>query len=100
GIQFVNKLGRQMLEPIAGQLAGATFSDILTEPTERQHIGQRLERLLSGAELTFSHESTHQRHDGNLLAVDWAHTRLVQEDGNYAVLSVGLDTTARRRAER
>src|SRR5256885_10222431 len=67
GIQFVNKLGRQMLEPIAGQLAGVTFSDILTDPAERQHIGQRLEKLLSGAELTFSHESTHQRHDGNFL---------------------------------
>ncbi len=99
-IQFVNKLGRQLLEPIAGQLTGATFSDILTEPAERQHIEQHLGKLLDGAEMTFSHESTHQRRDGNFLAVDWFHTRLVQEDGNCAVLSVGLDTTARKRAER
>jgi diguanylate cyclase (GGDEF)-like protein/PAS domain S-box-containing protein len=99
-IQFVNKLSRELLEPGTGQLVGATFSDVLTEPTERQHVGQRLEKLLDGTEMTFSHESTHQRRDGNFLAVDWSHTRLVQEDGSGAVLSVGLDTTARKRAER
>ncbi len=99
-IQFVNKLGRQLLEPIAGELVGATFSDVLIEPAERQHVGQRLEKLLDGLELTFSHESIRQRRDGNFLAVDWSHTRLVQEDGNCAVLSVGLDTTARRHAEK
>src|SRR2546426_369419 len=66
-IQFANKLGRQLLEPIAGQLAGATFGDVLTEPAERQHVEQHLGKLLNGAETTFSHESTHQRRDGNFL---------------------------------
>lgn len=99
-IKYVNKLGRRLLARDDAGLHGALFCDVMTTPSERQTIEQRLEQLINGSGVSLAHESACQRPDGLVLFFDWFHTRLVQGDGSVTILSVGLDVTARKRAEK
>jgi len=99
-IQYVNKLGRRLLARDDEDLHGKVFCEVMAAPAERQHIEPRLEQLIGGTSMTLAHESACQREDGLVLFFDWFHTRLAHGPGDSAVLSVGLDITARKRAEK
>ena len=65
-------------------------------PAECQHVPERMARLMEQGHLTF--ETVHQRKNGSLLPTEVS-ARLIQWDGQPAVMSICRDITDRKRVE-
>lgn len=83
-------------------LRGRTFASLSRiEPNLTDTIGVQLSEVARGQRKHFEHEALLVRQDGSTRTIAWIHSYLPSLDGSGpAVLSVGLDITARKKADR
>jgi len=83
-------------------LRGRTFASVSRiEPNLSDLISAQLSEVAKGQRKHFEHEALLVRHDGSTRTIAWIHSHLASADGSGpAVLSVGLDITARKKADR
>ncbi|HEU0204532.1 MAG TPA: bifunctional diguanylate cyclase/phosphodiesterase [Burkholderiaceae bacterium] len=98
-VTFINEQGRRVLAG-HGEVAGHQFISVLADDGTQQRVNDRLAQLLRGHQTHFNHESEVAAADGSSLIVDWHHTRLDRRGEGCAVLCIGVDVTARRKAEK
>lgn len=82
----------------ARSVNAASFSEIFLKPAQRANYQDSLARLKIGMPL--QGEGTLARADGGEREIVWFHSRLDEVDGETAYLSVGLDVTDHKQAER
>ncbi len=99
-ITFINDHGRQASGLEADELVRRSFIDAMIEEGARQRVNIQLTHLLRGQQTHFNHESALTRSDGDVLVIDWHHTRLDAAGAGGAVLCIGVDVTSRRKAEK
>src|SRR5438105_4189268 len=99
-ITFANEQCRRASGRTQAELAGRTFIEMMVEDGERRRVNDRLSQLLSGTQAHFNHESVLACAGGESLTIDWHHTHLKGREAADAVLCIGVDVTARRKAEK
>ena len=95
----------QLLEvnPLAVERLGYTHTELMAmlvnqvdSPEEGSRVPERMARLMEHGHLTF--ETTHLRKDGASIPTEVS-ARLIQWDGQPAIMSICRDITARKRVE-
>jgi PAS domain S-box-containing protein len=88
---------------MACELLGYTYEELMSmtvdqveTPEEAQRVPDRLARLMANGHLAF--ETVHQHKDGSPIPIE-ARTRLINWEGQPAMMSIGRDITERKRAE-
>ncbi|MGH8582308.1 MAG: EAL domain-containing protein [Gammaproteobacteria bacterium] len=99
GIVMVNPYTASITGYTPGEIQGRTFSGLLVAANAPDDPG-RYAQLISGEVQHFKEERELRCKDGSTLIVIWHHSLLRGSDASSpAVLSVGTDITARKRAE-
>ncbi len=99
GIVMVNPYAASISGYTPGEIRGRTFTSLLVAANEPDDPG-RYAQLISGEVQHFKEERDLRCKDGSILNVIWHHSLLRGSDASgAAALSVGMDITARKRAE-
>jgi diguanylate cyclase (GGDEF)-like protein/PAS domain S-box-containing protein len=99
-ILMVNRYGESLTGYRRAELIGLPFTDLLAKGIGGSDAGERLAELVSGKRWHLEEERDLCCKDGTVVNVFWQHSRLGEDVGNEtAVLSVGMDITARKKAE-
>jgi len=100
-LRSVNHFGHQLLEIQKGRLRNINFKDYLQREDEKRDFSSQLERLMLGLESQVRTDSVLVDQSGNRHDLSWLHVRLRHEEGELPlVLSIGMDISDRKRAER
>ncbi|NOY72862.1 MAG: EAL domain-containing protein [Gammaproteobacteria bacterium] len=101
-ILLLNSFGQSLTGYTSDNLSNMRFSDltaISSTPNKNQIISQ-VNAIASGKESTYKHESQLICFNGEVIHVAWLHSHLKHKYSyEPAILSVGLDITARIKAE-
>jgi diguanylate cyclase (GGDEF)-like protein/PAS domain S-box-containing protein len=99
-ILMINPYGQAMTGYSLSELRGRPFVDLLTQKEGVDNLRNHLSDLVAGAREHFEEESDLYCKDHSTLNVVWQHSRLKGEiDDAPVILSVGMDITARKKAE-
>jgi diguanylate cyclase (GGDEF)-like protein/PAS domain S-box-containing protein len=101
-ITFLNEFGLQLFGYQREQLIGRSVIGTIVPPTDSsgRDLVQMIDRLLSQPEEYVHNENENMRSDGSRLWITWRNRVLQTAAGEpRELLSFGMDTTARRRAE-
>lgn len=100
-ILMINPYGLALTGYSIADLQGQAFTTLLPEEESAEKVSSRLTALMTGDLAHFEEECDIRCKDHSVLNVVWQHSRLKGE-GEEApvVLSVGMDITARKKAER
>jgi len=97
-IVMVNSYGCRLMGYQQHELQGMSFSDLLSQQHDK--ATETLEALVQGKCEHFEFESDVHSKDNSTLNIVWQHSRLQSSLPNSPViLSVGMDMTARKKAE-
>jgi len=97
-IIVLNRFGLDLLDSQTGD--GVRFSDILVPEDRTDDILRPLSELAAGRQQRFQHDSRVRGRDGVAHDIAWRHSRIDAGEGDITVLSVGLDVSEQRDAER
>ncbi|MFQ5596656.1 MAG: EAL domain-containing protein [Nitrospiria bacterium] len=99
-IVMVNQHGSDLTGYPQGDLSGRKFTSLLAPDQTSPDLAEALIKLVDGKQGDLSHESVISCRDRSTRHVLWFHSHLARKDAkDPAILSVGLDFTARKRAE-
>ena len=102
-IRSLNAFGESILggpDQIGVQLRETRFTDLMTSPEDSGEVQRALRKLVEGRIDTHQHDATVQDKNHATRSVAWRHSRLDDETGDFSVLSIGLDVSEQRDAER
>lgn len=102
-ILSLNAFGIWILEgPSAGKVhvKETNFIELLGNSSDVKEISWGLQALADGQRTTYQHDATINALDGQERTIAWRHARLENDDGEITVVSVGLDVSEQRDAER
>ena len=101
-ILLINKYGQQLTGYTSEDLRNKRFSDLtdFSNLSEKNNIIIQLNAISSGKRSLYKHESTLLSLSSEFIHVAWLHSHLENHNNHGpAILSVGLDITARIQAE-
>ncbi|TQV69894.1 EAL domain-containing protein [Exilibacterium tricleocarpae] len=99
-LRLLNTEGQRLTGVAKNGLQHVRFTDYI-EDDQRGEIERGIEALFAGTASQFHHESDFISDSGKRLHMDWYHSHLPNTNAEDSlVLSVGLDLTARKIAER
>ena len=97
----INGFGRRLLAGQPGEGLGlSTIFQVCAEEHDIKLFQDSLMQIVNGAEATLQHTSNVIAEGGQVRDIAWRHSRLAIDSDTTAMLSVGLDVTEQRRAER
>ncbi|WP_261842087.1 bifunctional diguanylate cyclase/phosphodiesterase [Aliamphritea ceti] len=99
-LHTLNHFGMQLLGLKQNQQSQLSFFDLLQKDNESQEYVSQLERLMSGLENQVRTDNVLLDAAGNQHDISWLHAKLRQEQGAPMILSIGMDISDRKRAER
>jgi diguanylate cyclase (GGDEF)-like protein len=82
-----------------GQFETDSFLDILVDDEDIVLLKQKLPDLLTNKADKFVHEAWAKNRHGDLLVIAWTHTLVETVQGEFGILSIGMDITQRKRDE-
>ncbi len=99
-IHTANEFTSQLTGLMLSELSGRLFVELIEGNDEKGQISEQLETLFVAPQHRLEHEAGLVCREGGKRHIVWVHTRLRQAHADgVAVLSVGLDVTARIEAE-
>jgi len=99
-ILMVNSYGQKLTGYDAEELKGKRFFALLKQQGQGTEVSEYLHELIEGKSEHFELESDLECKDKDVLNIVWQHSRLHrQASEGPAILSVGMDITARKKAE-
>lgn len=99
-ILMVNPYGQALMGYEPGELKGMLFFKLLRQEEAGIEISEYLDELAEGKREHFELEADLECKDGGTLNIVWQHSRLQgQSFEGPIILSVGMDITARKKAE-
>jgi len=102
-IIFMNDFGQRLFGYAQEELVGRSVLELIVPDTEEssgRNLVAMIHDLLAHPERYVSNENENVARDGRRLWIMWRNTPIVDEDGKLVeILSTGIDTTDRRRAE-
>ena len=96
----LNHFGMQLVGYKSGESVRLNFFDLLLRQDEKQDFTTQSERLMSGLETQVRTDSVLVDTAGNQHDISWLHAKLRREQGTPMLLSIGMDISDRKRAER
>ncbi len=101
-ILLINRYGQHLTGYTMQQLSNKRFSDLtnINCVTDKCQVISQFNAISTGKKSIYKHESVLICNDGEIIHVAWLHSQLKHKHENEpAILSVGLDITARIQAE-
>lgn len=101
-IIFMNDFGQRLFGYTQQELAGRSVLELIVPDTESsgRDLVAMIQDLLRHPERYVSNENENVARDGRRLWITWRNTPIVDTDGKLVeILSTGIDTTDRKRAE-
>jgi len=99
-ILMVNSYGQKLTGYSSEELKGKPFFSLLRQQGLGTEVSEYLNELIGGTREHFELESDLECKDQDMLNIVWQHSRLHrQTNEGPAILSVGMDITARKKAE-
>jgi diguanylate cyclase (GGDEF)-like protein len=100
-ILSANVFGSRLFEAADGaSVGGRAFDNVCVSGRNAEVVRASLEQIADGKLDTFQHDASIQISGEHAYDLTWRHARLRVGAGEYAVLSVGLDVSEQRQAER
>lgn len=93
-----NRFARDLLDPRC--TTGSKFSEVLVPDDRIDDNLWPLAELTEGRQHRFQHDARVKGRDGATHDIAWRHSRMESGEGEVSVLSVGLDVSEQREAER
>ncbi len=99
---FLNDYGQRLFGYTSDEIVGRSVLDLIVPDTESsgRDLVAMIRDLLAHPERYVANENENVRRDGERLWITWRNTPIVDGDGRLVeILSTGIDTTERKRAE-
>jgi diguanylate cyclase (GGDEF)-like protein/PAS domain S-box-containing protein len=101
-VKFLNEYGQRFFGYSADEIVGRSVLGLIVPETESsgRDLTRMIHDLLKHPERYATNENENMRANGERVWVTWTNRPIFDEDGNLVeILSTGIDTTERRRAE-
>jgi diguanylate cyclase (GGDEF)-like protein/PAS domain S-box-containing protein len=101
-VKFLNEYGQQFFGYSADEIVGRSVLGLIVPETESsgRDLTRMIHDLLQHPERYATNENENMRQTGERVWVTWTNRPILDEDGKLVeILSTGIDTTERRRAE-